>query len=282
MFVISLFCLVLSASACLAQSQTSPGKDTGTFVKYENFHSKYLTRDRTIRVWLPPGYEGAKKERYPVFYLHDGQNLFKGGPSFIPNQSWNADTTASELIQEGKIRPLILVGIDNAGKDRLSEYTPTEVANFKESGKGASYKKMLIEELKPFIDSHFRTRKGASDTGLGGASLGGLISLQFGLDSPKVFGKLAVMSPSLWWDSETLVRRSEGLERKLKLKIWLDVGLKEGDQMTLPARKLRASLLSKGWKEGGDLQYQEGENDGHNEKAWASRFPQALIFLFGK
>ena len=284
-FQMSVFILAVLALACVSNSglaQAPTPQSSNEIMTFPGFHSQFLKPDRTIRIWLPPGYHSEKRRRYPVFYLHDGQNLFKGGPSFIPNQAWNVDTAALELIAKGEIVPIILVGIDNAGGERLNEYTPTENVKFKGSGKGDNYGNFLVKELKPFVDSHYRTLKDARNTALGGSSLGGLISLHLGLSYPKTFGKLAVLSPSIWWDDRVILHRVEKMTTHPKLKIWLDMGTKEGEGMLLPARKLQAVLLVKGWKEDGDLQYFEAEGAGHNEKAWSERFPSVLKFLFRK
>src|SRR5947209_8281545 len=103
--------LTVALSHLTAACAADPDPARGYFVTYPAFHSKYLKLDRDIRVWLPPGYDSDRRRRYPVFYMHDGQNLYKGGPSFIPNQAWNADTIAADLIRSGRIQPLILVGI---------------------------------------------------------------------------------------------------------------------------------------------------------------------------
>ena len=258
-----------------------PAQPVGQFITHHGFHSKHLKQDRDIRVWLPPGYDEEPRRRYPVLYLHDGQNLYKGGPSFIPGQAWNADTTALDLIGSHQIGSIILVGIDNAGLDRINEYTPTEIAKYPGSGKGAEYGRMLVEELKPFIDSHYRTLKDARNTGLGGSSLGGLISLYLGLTFPNVFGKVAVMSPSVWWDDNYICRLAKRLGRRPNLKIWLDIGTREGDAAVTGARDLHSTLLQVGWKDGVDLRYAEGEGAAHNERAWSDRLPDVLRFLFG-
>lgn len=284
-FQMSVFILAVLALACVSNSglaQAPTPQSSNEILTFPGFHSQFLKPDRTIRIWLPPGYYSENRKRYPVFYLHDGQNLFKGGPSFIPNQAWNVDTAALDLIAKGEIVPIILIGIDNAGGERLNEYTPTENAKFKGSGNGDNYGKFLVEELKPFVDTHYRTLKDARNTALGGSSLGGLISLHLGLSYPKTFGKLAVLSPSIWWDDRVILHRVEKMTTHPKLKIWLDMGTKEGEGMLLPARKLQAVLLVKGWKEDVDLQYFEAEGAGHNEKAWSERFPSVLKFLFGK
>ena len=271
-------CLACHSAHCRADTD----KAHGQFVTHQAFHSKYLKADRDIRVWLPPGYDTDTKRRYPVFYLHDGQNLYKGGPSFIPNQAWNVDVAAEQLIESHRIHPLILVGIDNAGRERINEYTPSETARFPGSGKGDLYGKMLVEELKPFIDSHYRTLKDAKNTALGGSSLGGLISLSIGMNYPKTFGKLAILSPSVWWDDLIICRQVDKPANRPPLKLWVDIGVKEGEGAVGPARKIRAALIAKGWKEGGDLRYIEAEGAEHNERAWAARFPEVLTYLFGR
>src|SRR5580698_3418794 len=157
------------------------------------FHSEILPDDRMISVYLPPQYLEQEQRRFPVFYLQDGQNLFDGRTSYIAGRTWNAHKTADRLTQEGEIEPVILVGVANTGLRRMAEYTPTR--DFKMGGgEGYSYGRLLIEELKPMIDSTYRTLPGPHNTGLGGSSLGGLLSLYLGFEFPQTFGKLAVMS----------------------------------------------------------------------------------------
>src|SRR6266699_1445032 len=172
---------------------------TGDIRVHKNFHSTILNNDRDVIVYLPPGYQAGLKRRYAVLYLHDGQNLFDGATSFIPGQEWRVDETAQRLIAAGKIEPLIIVGVYNTGKDRINEYTPAEDPKYKLGGKADLYGRMLVEELKPFIDSHYRTKRDAKSTGLGGSSLGGLVSLYLSLKYSNVFGRAAVVSPSVWF-----------------------------------------------------------------------------------
>jgi predicted alpha/beta superfamily hydrolase len=96
--------------------------------------------------------------------LNDGQNLFDGATSFIPGQEWRVDETAEALIKSGQIKPLIIVGIYNTGKDRVNEYTPVQDSKYKAGGQADLYGRMLVEELKPFIDQTYRTKKAATDT----------------------------------------------------------------------------------------------------------------------
>jgi predicted alpha/beta superfamily hydrolase len=278
MFMLTLFQAVVRAQ----EAHTL----TGEFRTHRNFHSRFLKSDRDVLVYLPPGYDADKKKRYPVLYLHDGQNLFDGATSFIKGAEWGVDETAQRLITGGEIEPLIIVGVYNTGRDRVDEYTPTMDPKHKMGGKADLYGRMLVEELKPFIDSEYRTRRDAKSTGLGGSSLGGLVSLYLALKYPQTFGRVIVASPSVWWDDRVIVREVEALKKRPRLRIWLDMGTKEGggeaEEHTRNARALRDALARKGWKEGSDLKYFEAEGAEHNERAWAARVEPMLRFLFPK
>ena len=260
----------------------APHTLTGEFRFHSKFHSRHLPTDRDVLVYLPPGYDSEARRRYPVLYLHDGQNLFDGATSFIPGQEWCVDETAQALITDRRIEPLIIVGIYNTGRERVEEYTPTVDPRHKVGGRADAYGRMLVEELKPFIDSHYRTKRGAAHTGLGGSSLGGLVSLYLGVRYPRVFGKLAVVSPSVWWDNRMIVRDVGALRRKPRLRIWLDMGTAESEDATDQARTLRDALVAKGWRLDGDLRYFEDVGAKHNEAAWATRVEPILRFLCPK
>lgn len=259
---------------------------TGDIRVHKDFHSRILNNDRDVIVYLPPGYDQKKHTRYSVLYLHDGQNLFDGATSFIPGQEWRVDEAVEGLIARGKIEPLIVVGIYNTGKDRVNEYTPVEDPKYKAGGKADLYGRLLVEELKPFIDSTYRTRKDAAHTGLGGSSLGGLVSIYLGLKYPNVFGRLSVVSPSVWWANNYIVHYVEALRKKRAIRVWLDIGTKEGGnaaeaQKTVKgAQLLKDTLIKKGWKLEEDLKYFEAQGAEHNERAWAARVEQILEFLF--
>ena len=260
----------------------------GTFRTHPKFHSNTLPTDRDVIVYLPPGYDDPKnaQRRYPVLYLHDGQNVFDGATSFIPgpNGEWRADENAEKLIRAGLIEPLILVGVYNAGVERVNEYTLSRDVRRGVGGQAALYGRLLAEELKPFIDRAYRTKSDALNTGLCGSSLGGLATLSIGLDHPNVFGKLAVVSPSVWWDNLAIVRRVRAVTTQPPVRIWLDMGTKEtkGTDGIDHARLLRKALVAKGWIEGADLKYVEAEGAEHNEQAWAARIGPILTFLFPK
>jgi predicted alpha/beta superfamily hydrolase len=251
-----------------------------------DFHSRFLPDDRNILVWLPEAYFTSPRRRFSVFYLHDGQNLFDPRTSYIPGVTWQAHTTADRLTQAGIIEPVILVGVANTGARRMAEYTPTRDPRRvgpNAGGEGYLYGKLLVEDLKPIIDRTFRTLTGPEDTALGGSSLGALISLTLGLEYPSVFGKLALMSPSVWWDSRSILRLVGAVKPHPHLRIWLDMGTSEGLRHLRDADLLHSRLIAQGWREVGpqpDLRYLRVPGAVHSESAWADRFDQALAFLF--
>ncbi len=250
-----------------------------------SLHSVFLPdpESRQISVYLPEAYFAQPTRRFPVFYLHDGQNLIDPRTSYIPGRTWRVASTTDRLIAENCIEPIILVGVANTGLRRMSEYTPTR--DFRMGGgDGALYGRLLIEELKPFIDNTFRTLSGPSDTGLGGSSLGGLITLFLGLTHPDCFGKLAVLSPSLWWNHRAILPLVSTLKQKPRLRIWLDIGTGEGLRHVRDTQLLHRLLLQKGWSglsgPAQDLKLLIVPNATHDEDAWAARFDQILAFLF--
>src|SRR5438552_226250 len=255
---------------------------TGNIQRHARLESRILKNRRDVLVYLPPGYRRSIVKRYPVLYLQDGQNLFDAATAFA-GVEWGVDETAQRLIGSRLVEPLIIIAIDNAGKDRVHEYAPTRGLIDREKkrrskGFAGNYARFLVEELKPFIDRRYRTRREASATGVGGSSLAGLLTMYVGLCYPDVFSRLLVMSPSVWWDDSVILKRVEELERKLPLRIWLDTGTAEpGWENT---RKLRDLLIDKGWRLDDDLQYMEDEKASQTEATWGRRVDPALRFLF--
>ena len=273
----------VTSSTAAAAPAPATGADvehtlTGDVRKHESFHSRFLAHDRTVMVYLPPGYEAETADRYPVLYLHDGQNLFDRATAF--GEEWHVDESAERLITAGEIEPLIVVGIYNTGEHRVDEYTPTAAAEVGRGGHADDYGRMLIEELKPFIDRTYKTLPSAASTAMGGSSLGGLLSLHVGLRFPTAFGRLAALSPSVWWDHRVLLREVEALPGRLPIRIWLDAGTAEGADTLANARALRDALVAKGWVIGDDLAYLEEQGGEHNEHSWAMRVDRVLKFLF--
>ena len=214
--------------------------------------------------------------------MQDGQNLFDPATAFMGNH-WGLAETTSSLIAAKSIEALIIVGVYNTGLRRVSEYTPTRCRRQRKGGKASRYAQMLARELKPFIDHEYRTRKAAVHTGVGGSSLGGLVSLTSVLEYPSVFGKAAILSPSVWWDERAILRSVGAFRGRPQARIWLDIGTQEGDrpeQMLEDARLLRDALAAKGWREGDNLIYREIPGAGHNENAWGARFGDVLQYLY--
>jgi predicted alpha/beta superfamily hydrolase len=257
--------------------------DEGRIRLHRHFASSYLSTPRDVIVYLPPGY-GAAGTRYPVLYLQDGQNLFDPSTAF-GGRDWRAGETADDLIRRDAIEPLIIAGVYNTGVRRISEYTPTRDRRLRKGGKGDRYAEMLVRELKPFIDHEYRTRKSAVHTGVGGSSLGALASLQAGLLYPRVFGKLAILSPSVWWDERSILTMVRNYCSPQRARIWLDSGTAEGANgqgVVDDLRLLRAALLEKGWCENANLRYVEVEGAAHNEAAWGDRFGRVLAYLYSE
>jgi predicted alpha/beta superfamily hydrolase len=255
-------------------------KDQGRIQLHPRFPSRYLSTPRDIIVYLPPGYDGETP--CSVLYMQDGQNLFDPATAFA-GQDWRADVTADDLIRGGAVAPLLIVGIYNAGVRRISEYTPTKDSGRRKGGKGDRYAKMMARELKPFIDRLYCTRRGANYHGVGGSSLGGLVSLETGLLYPAVFGRLAILSPSVWWDNRSILEMVRAYKSPSRARIWLDAGTEEGDapgQVIRDLRLLRDVLVANRWREGVDLRTCEVAGARHNEQAWGARFGEVLRYLF--
>jgi predicted alpha/beta superfamily hydrolase len=250
-------------------------------VERYHLHSRALPDPdlRCVLVYLPPQYASEPGRRFPVFYLHDAQNLIDPKTSYVAGQTWRVHETADRLTLAGEIDPVILVGVANAGLRRMAEYTPGRDLRLG-GGEGRSYGRLLIDELKPLVDRTYRTCPGPQDTALGGSSLGGLISLFLGLERPDVFGKIAAMSPSIWWDQRSIISRVGKAVPRPDLRVWLDMGTGEGPRHVRDAGMLYRQMLRQGWRDGLDVQYFIAEGAEHNEGAWAARFDRVLRFLF--
>jgi predicted alpha/beta superfamily hydrolase len=248
-------------------------------IKHEQFASRFLRNKRDLIVYLPPGYQQQPSRRFPVLYLHDGQNLFDGSTSFIPGMDWHVGQTADQGIYEARVEPLLIVGIYNAGKQRLGEYTPTRMPRLG-GGRANRYAKFLLEEVQPFVRRSYRVLDGPQNTGIGGSSLGGLVSLYLGLKMPQVFGRIAALSASVWWNERVILRFAAAAPTRPTPRIWLDAGTREGGRTLEDVERFRDVLLGKGWQLGRDLHYQRVEGAEHNEAAWAQRVGPFLQFLF--
>ena len=250
----------------------------GRLERIESFPSKILANQRWITVYLPPGYDGRDERRYPVLYMQDGQNLFDPERAYVPGNHWQLQIAADHAIGERTASPMIIVGIDHAGPGRMDEYTPVRDEKHSGGGRAADYARFLLEELKPAIDARYRTVADAESTGIGGSSLGGLVSLFLVLKHPQVFRRAAVMSPSVWWGNRVILQEVDAYDGPPP-RLWLDIGGREGMEALRDARTLRERLAGKGW--GDDtFRFFEDRRGDHSERAWARRARQALEFLF--
>jgi len=255
----------------------------GTLQVLPALHSPQLDNRRDILVHLPASYAQGER-RYPVIYMHDGQNLFDQATSYAGE--WEVDETMQALGLEA-----IVVGVPNAGERRMDEYSPFCDAR-RGGGQGDLYLAFIVETLKPLIDQDFRTQAGREHTTIMGSSMGGLISLYAFFRYPGVFGQACVMSLSAWFAKKAIlpyVRQAPFVPGK----IYLDVGTREGgdswpDRLTLRAfsrrycasvRQVRDLLVEKGYRPGQDLLYVEEVGAIHHESAWSRRLPEALRFL---
>ena len=250
---------------------------------HRGFRSRILPDARDLIVYLPPGYDSDENagRTYPVLYLHDGQNLFDPATSFIAGRTWQVREAADEGIESGEVEPLIIVGISNTGDRRLAEYTPDKDWRMG-GGEADLYGQLITRELMPWIGHSYRVRRDRQSTGIGGSSLGGLVSLYFGLREPGIFGRVAVLSPSVWWNHKSIlgVLNEVGPRIELKPRVWLDVGDSEGRMTLRDTEQLNKRLIANGWREGETLHFEKMAGGKHDEASWATRVGPLLRFLF--
>ncbi|HTM17517.1 MAG TPA: alpha/beta hydrolase-fold protein [Terracidiphilus sp.] len=248
---------------------------------HKAFQSSYLPDDRDVIVYVPPGYDEEPERKYPVLYLHDGQNLFDGRTSFVKDRTWQVREHADAAIEAGEVEPLVIVGIYNTGDRRLSEYT--HEYNWQMGGGQAdAYGQLVTRELLPWIANQYRVRQDRQNTGLGGSSLGGLVSLYLGLRYPAVFGKLAVLSPSVWWNHKSILGylNEHAPQMWERPRVWLDVGDNEGQKAVRDVEHLARRLKANGWKPGETMHFEKVHGGTHDEASWATRVRPMLRFLF--
>ena len=260
-----------------------PNTLRGRVSRHPAFPSTFV-QARDVTVLLPAEYATATRRRFPVIYLHDGQNLFNAAEG--NGGEWQVDESSIALVRARRVEPVIVVGVHSVSDRRVDDYTPTPMARdtpnglLSFGGKADAYGRFLVNELKPFIDRTYRTQASADRTALGGSSLGGLVTLHLGLKYPAVFGTLFVVSPSVWWDEMSIVKGVDALGERTAQRIWLDMGTNEGPGALEQARLLRDALVRKGWNLGTDLRFREYAGAGHDESAWAARFGEMLEFAF--
>lgn len=260
-------------SEVIKKNRRKPGKEieeiVGKVIYHKEFSSTILNNKRDVIVWLPEGYDSAKKKdkQYPVLYMHDGQNIMDPKTAYV-GKDWRVDETVLKLIRQKKIKEIIVVGIYNT-PDRLDEYSWSE--------KGQNYLRFLIEELKPFIDQNYRTLRDAENTAIIGSSMGGLISFYAAWHYPEVFGMAGCMSSSFYYNNDRSIRQViEYNGHKKPVKFYID----HGEDGSLRGQKMFVELSKKGYVIGQDVDYYYAPGAEHNEKEWAARLERPLLFFF--
>ena len=253
----------------------------------KTFDAKVFPYSHGLRIWLPPGYDDPANaaKSYPVLYLLDGQNLFDRATSYS-GVEWGVDETVTKLISEGKVPPLIVVGIDNAGEKRAEEYL-TEDDPFNPDAretKGKLFPRFLIKDVMPYVKAHYRVAEGPDNTAIGGSSYGGIAALNFAVNEPFLASRVLIESPSIQVGNGALFRNTVNLAR-VSGRIYIGMGSEETgkpdiDRMHVNgAHVLAENLASASFPSAVHLTI--GAGDKHHETAWARRLPEALVFLFG-
>ncbi|HNU58883.1 MAG TPA: alpha/beta hydrolase-fold protein, partial [Aquaticitalea sp.] len=234
----------------------------------------HLNATRKISALLPYDYYQTNK-RYPVLYLQDGQNLFN---PMAPFGDWAIDKSLAKLAEQG-MSDLIIIAIDHGEKERINEYLPYYHPRFGE-GKGNFYIQFMIEKLIPYINGNFRTLPDFHNTGIGGSSMGALISLHAGLSNPGVFGKMMIFSPSLWI-SQTIFHQTKSFKPLQESMIYLYAGGQESPEHLPNARKLDKIIREKmADNHNIDFYFSVNELGNHSEAHWGVEFPRAVKWLY--
>ncbi len=262
-------------------------------LRFHKLQSKVFGNTRTIRVLVPPGYGRNKSQRYPVLYLNDGQNLFQVSTAQFSNMEWGVDETLKDLQNAREVAPVIVVGIDNAGKrKRSNEYLPWEDIYLSPplpNPQGIKYPEFLTAEVIPFIEKRYRVKKGVRFRGLGGSSYGALISLYTVIEKPKMFGAVLLESPSFYVSDAKILEEVKRVE-SFPGRFYMGVGTnEEGKKNCVPGDlsheavqdvlKLKSILLD-GRIDEKNLKVVIEECATHSEAAYGRRLAEALTFLF--
>ncbi|MFC4793228.1 alpha/beta hydrolase-fold protein [Hymenobacter endophyticus] len=240
------------------------------------FQVPQLNRTRRVWVYLPNDYGTAAAKRYPVLYMHDGQNVFDACTSF--SGEWGVDETLSQLQQQGvDATGSIVVAIDNGGSDRLNEYSPWNNPQYG-GGQGDQYVDFLVQTLKPYIDQNYRTLTGREFTGIAGSSMGGLISTYAALKYPQVFSKVGVFSPAFWFAEKPLFQYLRQHPANPATRFYFVSGSSESQTM-VPLMQAMRDSLAKGGVPAANLSFNAKADGQHAEWFWKREFSAAYQWL---
>ena len=238
----------------------------------EQFEIPQLIKTRRIAALLPHDYEESGKH-YPVLYLQDGQNLFD---DYAPFGNWGVDKKLAVMAERG-IGDIIIISIDHAEKERIDEFTPSHRTKLG-YGDGKKYVRFLADTLKTYVDKNFRTVPGREHTGIGGSSMGGLISIYAGLMYPEVYGKLMIFSPSLWV-MPNIHFHFLNFNDPQDMEIYLYGGEKESVNMVPNLRRFKEAFEDSG-NASFKFKLAVDPRGQHNEARWGEEFPRAAEWLF--
>lgn len=239
----------------------------------ENFEIPQLIKTRRIAALLPHDYYSSNKS-YPVLYLQDGQNLFD---DFAPFGSWELPKKLAEMAKNG-YGDIIVIAIDHAESERIKEFTPSQKTALG-IGDGKKYASFLCETLKPYVDNLYRTRQEPEHTGIGGSSMGGLVSIYAAMQHPHTFSKLLIFSPSMWVSPELSKEFIYGTP-EFNGRIYLYGGAKEGSDMIVHLEKFHELIKENPHGRNLPVKLSIREDGEHNETAWGVEFPAAVKWLF--
>lgn len=242
----------------------------------DTFYMPQLNRYRRIWLYLPPDYTTATAKRYPVIYMHDGQNLFDNLTAFAGE--WQIDETLSQLHAQGN-HGAIVVGINNGGSQRINEYSPWVNAQYG-GGQGDEYVDFIVQTLKPWIDARYRTDSTRLGTAIGGSSMGGLISQYAAMQYQHVFSKAAVFSPSLWFSPSVYTQISQ-IGKQHPMRFYVLAGALESSNMVAQATQLQTDLLAAGFSSS-EVQLVIKADGQHSEWFWRREFAAAYQWLFAQ
>ncbi len=243
------------------------------FVLTDSFYIPQLGRYRRIWIYLPPDYDSSSR-RYPVIYMHDGQNLFDDYTSFAGE--WHVDEHLNHLYSLGYSVPIV-VGIDNGGAYRIDELTPYPNPQYG-GGQGDAYVRFIVNTLKPYIDSAFRTDPDRDHTWIWGSSLGGLISFYAGVKYNDVFSRIGAFSPSFWINDPQIFTLAQNTSLQKPTFFYFLAGGQEGADMTANCRKMM-SLLQANGLDSVYMHLRVNPYGRHNEAFWSSEFERAYLWL---
>ena len=284
--------LLLASGVAVAANAAEPAACKSTVsgdLRLHTLQSKIFGNERKIRVLVPPGYDAPenKSTRYPVLYMLDGQNLFDACLSDVSHNEWGLDETVYRLISERRMPPMIVVGVDHAGKMRAHEYLPYKdfVGNpDMDEPAGRRFPDFLAREVMPLVNGQYRTLTGQPHTGIGGSSYGGVASLYALLARPGDFGFGLIESPTLWVGMGQLVRDTRPLAA-LPRKVFFAFGGREADDPVITEKMVGLiRIVESNFREAGydatSFRFVYEADAAHTESAWAKRLPDALTFLF--